>query len=44
MLAVFWRPLFAQTETIELVAFIGLGEVNYVFSNVSLLLVATFVL
>jgi hypothetical protein len=29
-------------ETIELVAFIGLGGVNNVFSHVSLILVATF--
>ncbi len=26
----FWQPLIAQTETIELVAFIGLEGVNYV--------------
>jgi hypothetical protein len=39
----FWRPLIDQTETIELVAFIGLGGVNYVFSHISLILVATFI-
>ncbi len=38
----FWRPLIAQTETIELVALIRLEGVNYVFSQVSLILVATF--
>jgi hypothetical protein len=38
----FWRPLIAQTETIELVAFIGLGGENNVFSHVSVILVATF--
>jgi hypothetical protein len=32
----------AQTEMIGLVAFIGLEGVNYVFSHVSLILVATF--
>ncbi len=37
-----WHPLIAETETIELVAFIGLEGVNYVFSHVSLILVATF--
>jgi hypothetical protein len=39
----FWRPLMAQTERIELVAFIRLEGVNYVFSHVSLILVATFI-
>ncbi len=39
----FWRPLIALTETIELVAFIRLEGVNYVFSRVSLILVATFI-
>ena len=38
----FWWPLIALTETIELVAFVGLGGVNNVFSHVSLILVATF--
>jgi hypothetical protein len=38
-----WQPLIALTETIELVAFIGLVGVNYVFSHVSLILVATFI-
>jgi hypothetical protein len=38
----FWRPLIALTKTIELVAFIRLEGVNYVFSHVSLYLVATF--
>jgi hypothetical protein len=38
----FWRPLIAYTETIELVAFSRLEGVNYVFSHVSLILVATF--
>jgi hypothetical protein len=38
----FWQPLIASTEMIELVAFIGLGGVNYDFSHVSLILVATF--
>ncbi len=38
----FWRPLIAQIERIELVAFIRLEGVNYVFSHVSLILVATF--
>ncbi len=37
----FWQPLIAQTETVELVAFIGLGGVNNVFSHASLILVAT---
>jgi hypothetical protein len=37
-----WEPLIAYTETIELVAFIRLEGVNYVFSQVSLILVATF--
>ncbi len=40
MLAIFATSY--QTETIELVAFIGLGGVNSVFSHVSLILVATF--
>jgi hypothetical protein len=39
----FWQPLITQTETIELVAFIRLEGVNYVFSLVSLILVATFI-
>ncbi len=34
--------ILATSETIELVAFIGLEGVNYVFSHVSLILVATF--
>ncbi len=38
----FWRPLIALTETIDLVVFIRLEGVNYVFSHVSLILVATF--
>jgi hypothetical protein len=38
----FWQPLIAETELIELVAFIRLEGVNYVFSQVSLILVATF--
>ena len=38
----FWQPLIAETETIELVAFVRLGGVNNVFSYVSLILVATF--
>ncbi len=37
----FWRPLITWTETIELVAFFGLGGVNNFFSHVSLILVAT---
>ncbi len=40
----FLRPLIALTETIELVAFIRLEGVNYVFSHVSLILVATFII
>jgi hypothetical protein len=39
---VIWQPLIARTEMIELVALIGLEGVNYVFSHVSLILVATF--
>ncbi len=39
----FWRPLIASTEMIELVAFIRLEGVNYVFSHVSFILVATFI-
>jgi hypothetical protein len=39
----FWRPLIALTEMIELVAFIGLDGLNYVFSHVSLILVTTFI-
>jgi hypothetical protein len=39
----FWQPLIAQTKMIELVAFIRLEGVNYVFSHVSLILVATFI-
>jgi hypothetical protein len=34
--------ILATSETIELVAFIGLVGVNYVFSHVSLILVAIF--
>jgi hypothetical protein len=41
MLAI-WQHLIAYTETTELVAFIGLEGVNYVFSHVSLILVTTF--
>jgi hypothetical protein len=37
----FRQPLIAQTETIELVTFIGLGGVNDDFSHVTLILVAT---
>jgi hypothetical protein len=37
-----WGPLIAQTETIELVAFIGLEGVNYVFTHISHILVTTF--
>ncbi len=39
----FWQPLITLTEMIELVAFIRLEGVNYVFSHVSLILVATFI-
>ena len=39
----FGQPLIAYTEMIKLVAYIGLGEVNNVFSHVSLILVATFI-
>jgi hypothetical protein len=38
----FWQPLIAKTEMIDLVAFDGLEGVNYVFSHVSLIIVATF--
>jgi hypothetical protein len=38
-----WQPLIALTEMIELAAFIRLEGVNYVFSHVSLILVATFI-
>jgi hypothetical protein len=38
----FRRPFIALTETIELVAFIRLEGVNYVFSHVFLILVANF--
>jgi hypothetical protein len=38
----FWQPLIAKTEMIEVVAFIRLEGVNYVFSHVPLILVATF--
>jgi hypothetical protein len=39
----FWQPPITLTETIEVVASIRLDGVNYVFSHVSLILVATFI-
>jgi hypothetical protein len=38
----FWRPLIAETETIELVAFIRLEGVNYVSHMFPLIIFTTF--